>query len=412
MKNIAMEYQDLASANGFLKAGGGYNDAFSFWKLPEHWRGALESSAASSRTIAEWYLFEQYARSKSERARPLLRCYYSIKNFLPQEIRYHMRRLSLKLRPLQTFPNWPYEETLLAFWRDWLVRSLETVGAGDAWHIGFWPNDKECCVVITHDVESREGFERIEEMAEMEDRFGFRSAWNLPLDQYPIDWARVERLRAHGFEFGAHGLRHDGKLFRSHRHFLELAPRLEKLAREHGLRGFRSPSTFRRAEWLQTLDFDFDSSFADSDPWEPQPGGCCSIFPYFIGRLIELPYTLAQDHTLINLLHRDPLQEWMAKVQWLASRGGMILALVHPDYSGTGKPLRAYQELLRRLSELESSWRALPADVAAWWNRRAKLELHVSGDRTFIAGPDASDATVRRLSREPMLAGRSTWREC
>ena len=61
----------------------------------------------------------------------------------------------------------------------------------------------------------------------LEDRYGFRSAWNLPLDQYPIDWTRVEKLRAQGFEFGAHGLRHDGMLFRSRKHFEELAPRVE-----------------------------------------------------------------------------------------------------------------------------------------------------------------------------------------
>ena len=27
-------------------------------------------------------------------------------------------------------------------------------------------------------------------MADLEERYGFRSAWNLPLDQYPIDWSR------------------------------------------------------------------------------------------------------------------------------------------------------------------------------------------------------------------------------
>jgi len=67
-----------------------------------------------------------------------------------------------------------------------------------------------------------------------------------------------------------------------------LIPVIEKLAREHSLKGFRSPSTLRRAEWIAKMDFDFDCSFADTDPYEPQPGGTCSLFPFFLGKLVEL----------------------------------------------------------------------------------------------------------------------------
>jgi peptidoglycan/xylan/chitin deacetylase (PgdA/CDA1 family) len=268
--------------------------------------------------------------------------------------------------------------------------------------VGFWPERNSCCIVLTHDVESPAGFERMEAIAELEDRFGFRSAWNLPLDQYPIDWKRVERLRAQGFEFGAHGLRHDGMLFRSHRHFMELSPRVQSLAREHNMRGFRSPSTLRNARWISEMDFDFDSSFADTDPFEPQPGGSCSIFPYFIGDMIELPYTLPQDHTLINLLRRDPLPTWIEKMNWIAARGGMILTLTHPDYSGAGSSLRAYTELLKRLADLESAWRALPSEVATWWRQRAGLEMHICDGRPLIVGPETR-AVARCLRREELM---------
>jgi peptidoglycan/xylan/chitin deacetylase (PgdA/CDA1 family) len=398
-----MREEDTALVNSYGDATS-QNDAFSFWKLPEQWRASLEWSAVRSRMIAEWYLFERYSERQA-RGYPLrLSLYYGIKNFVPAHTRHFLRRLSFQLRAPRPFPKWPCEDALVVFWRDWLMGSLAKFGASDGWHIPFWPENKNCCVVITHDVDSAAGFQRMEAMAEIEDRYGFRSAWNLPLDQYPIDWTRVDRLRAQGFEVGAHGLRHDGMLFRSHRHFLALAPRLESLAREHGLRGFRSPSTFRRVEWLQTLKFDFDSSFSDSDPYEPQPGGSCSIFPFFIGEIVELPYTLPQDHTLINLLRRDPLPVWIKKIEWLESHGGLILTLTHPDYSGTGKPLHAYEELLKRLSEVKSSWRALPAQVAAWWRRRARLTLQVSGDQPRIVGTDGNGLVARRLSTEPILA--------
>jgi len=382
------------------------NDAFSFWKLPHAWRGALGSSVAHSRVIAEWYLRERYRESADRDSELTMRMYYAVKDFIPQETRHSIRSWLFRLRLPQSFPKWPCEDGLLEFWIDWALRSLDLAGAADAWHIGFWPDDNNCCAVLTHDVESPAGFARMEAVAELEDRYGFRSAWNLPLDQYPIDWTRVDNLRAQGFEFGAHGLRHDGMLFRSRKHFLELAPRVESLAREHGLRGFRSPSTLRNAQWLSGMDFDFDCSFADTDPYEPQPGGSCSIFPFFLGGMVELPYTLAQDHTLINLLRRDPLPVWIEKMKWIAARGGMILALTHPDYSGSGALMRQYEELLKRLADLESCWRALPCEVAAWWRRRAALELHLCDGSPQIAGPDSRGAAARRLRAEPMLEGR------
>lgn len=384
------------------------NDAFSFWKPPDSWLPALESSVACSREVSDWYLLERYREPESENSQVARQLYYAIKDYVPAKARHFMRSMLCRMRSASGFPKWPCEDVLLVFLRDWVLRAQATVGDDDGWHIGFWPDDKSCCVVLTHDVESTFGFNLMEQIAELEDRFGFRSAWNLPLDQYPIDWRRVEKLREQGFEFGAHGLRHDGMLFRSYQHFVKLAPRVEALAREHGLRGFRSPSTLRNAQWLSTMDFDFDSSFSDTDPYEPQPGGTCSIFPFFINDIVELPYTLPQDHTLMNLLRRDPLAVWLEKSRWLAERGGMILTLTHPDYSGFGNGLRAYAELLKRLADLESSWRALPSEVAAWWRRRGRMELDVCAGRPHIVGSDISGAVTRRLSAEPIIVGRES----
>jgi peptidoglycan/xylan/chitin deacetylase (PgdA/CDA1 family) len=379
----------------------GENDAFSFWKLPESWRAVLGPAAiAHSRAIAEWYLLERYRTNQDEDARLSVRTYYAVKEFIPVQARHLTRALMLRMRRPPQFPKWPCEDALLAFHRDWMLRAVELAGVRDAWHIGWWPANNTRCVVLTHDVESANGFERIEAMAELEERCGFRSAWNLPLDQYPIDWKRLEGLRARGFEFGAHGLRHDGMLFRSRPHFLALAPRVQSLARAHGLRGFRAPSTLRNARWIAEMDFDFDSSFADTDPFEPQPGGSCSIFPYFLGGMVELPYTMPQDHTLLNLLRRDPLPIWIEKMKWLAARGGMILMLTHPDYSGTGIGLRAYAELLKRLADLPATWRALPSEVSSWWRRRAGLRLALDSGRPEIAGAQAHGAVARRLCAE------------
>jgi len=244
----------------------------------------------------------------------------------------------------------------------------------------------------------------MEAMAEVEERWGFRSAWNLPLAQYEIDWTRVAKMRARGFEFGAHGLSHDGRLFRSDQDFAELSPRLERLAAEHDLRGFRAPSTLRDPRLIPLMSFDFDSSFADTDPYEPQPGGTCSVFPFHLSKMIELPYTMPQDHTLLHLIRRNPLPLWVLKAKWIASQGGMILTLTHPDYCGQQPKLGIYEELLRHLADLESAWRALPSQVVKWWRERSNSQLRLEQGRPLIKGPAGARAVARHLNAEMVVA--------
>ena len=119
--------------------------------------------------------------------------------------------------------------------------------------------------------------------------------------------------------------------------------------------------------------------------------------------MIELPYTLPQDHTLIHLLHRDPVQLWTSKAHWVASVGGMVLTLTHPDYMRSGG-LAEYEELLRCLSAIENSWRALPSEVAAWWRRRSELRLYLKQGTPRIEGPSPHAAVVVRLSDEPLAS--------
>ena len=63
----------------------------------------------------------------------------------------------------------------------------------------------------------------------------------------------------------------------------------------------------RNADWMPELGCLYDSSFPDTYPFEPQAGGCCSIFPFFLGDLVELPITLVQDHTMWEILRHDAM---------------------------------------------------------------------------------------------------------
>ena len=383
-------------------ASGGSNDAFSFWKPPQDWKASLDSAIAESKVIAERYLLEGYLAREDRQPPTTMQAYYRIKNLIPAAVRHRLNSAAIKMRSKREFPRWPCESALIDYWRDWLRMSLHSLNKTDAWHIGFWPDGMKSCIVLTHDVEAPLGMSRMEQMADLEERYNFRSSWNLPLAQYEIDWKLVDRLRNRGFEFGAHGLSHDGRLFRSEGDFSELAPLLQERARTHGLNGFRAPSTLRRAEWISRLSFDFDCSFSDSDPYEPQPGGTCSVFPFFLAHMVELPYTMPQDHTLIHLLHRSPMQIWGMKAKWIESLGGMILTLVHPDYCGSGQYLEEYETLLKQLNDYQLAWRALPSEVSEWWRRRDQMKLTVRGDSPSIEGPGSERAVARMLSSEPI----------
>ena len=377
------------------------NDAFCFWKLPDGMRAGAEDLLEQSEQQARHFLFEQYLDARCRKPSGALTYYYAVKEAIPPAVRHRLNSIAVRSRRRPAFPDWPCEDALLQIWRRGLRALLARWETENTWHLGFWPQGKSCCVVLTHDVESSRGLAAMDQMADLEERYGMRSAWNLALEQYPIDWRHIDSLRARGFEFGAHGLKHDGRLFRSEQDFQTLGPRVARLAREHGLSGFRAPSTLRRAEWIPQLECEFDSSFADTDIFEPQPGGTCSIFPFFLDpKVIELPYTLPQDHTLMHLLRRELLPTWIRKARWIASLGGMILTLVHPDYCGEGVYLKEYEKLLQYLSKLDNAWYALPSQVAQWWRQRAQTELHLI-DNQPIANPKGG-AVLRMVTQEAL----------
>ena len=119
------------------------------------------------------------------------------------------------------------------------------------------------------------------------------------------------------------------------------------------------------------LGFDYDSSYPDTDPFEPQGGGCCSLLPFFNDGLVELPITLPQDHTLFVILQDESEGRWVEKTELIRERGGMALLNVHPDYVLEPHLVAVYRRYLERYAGDDGVWHALPRDVSAWWRRRA-----------------------------------------
>jgi len=305
-----------------------------------------------------------------------LQVYYAVKRLIPRGLLLSARRVFVRRAGLPEFPKWPLDESVDRLMRFYALCLLTTDGTPRASFRWFWPHSHHAALMLTHDVESADGLRLATEIADLEEERGFRSSFNIVGDEYPIDMGIVRELDSRGFEIGLHGLHHDRSLFSSREEFERQLPGLRHAARKLGAIGFRSPSTHRVVEWLPELPVSYDTTMFHSDPYEPQPGGCCTLWPFRLGPLVELPYTLPQDHTLFTLLRERSAQRWLTMVDEIEARHGLIHCLSHPDAGYLGEPDKRsfYVQFLDALAERHHLWRALPRDIASWWRRRETAE--------------------------------------
>ena len=266
-----------------------------------------------------------------------------------------------------------------------------------------WPEGKQFALVLTHDVESQVGLDRVRQLAELEMRLGVRSSFNfIPEGPYQVSKQLLQWLVSNGFEVGVHDLHHDGQLYRSRAEFVQKSKRINHYIKDWGAVGFRSGFMLNELDWLHDLNVQYDASTFDTDPFEPQPEAVDTIFPFWVpspgghkssrGGYVELPYTLPQDSTLFLLLRENSIDLWKKKSDWVARNGGMLLLDTHPDYmtmeGGPRKvgeyPVAHYQDFLRYISSSydRKYWHVLPRQVADWVHKSrspgssSKLFLH------------------------------------
>jgi hypothetical protein len=272
-----------------------------------------------------------------------------------------------------------------------------------------WPEGKKFAFVLTHDVESKTGVSKCRSLMQLEMNLGFRSSFNfIPEGSYRVPAELREELTARGFEVGIHDLKHDGRLFSSRRKFKRRAVRINGYAREWGASGFRSGFMLRNLDWLHDLDVQYDASTFDTDPFEPQPEGRHTIFPFWVPHpngssinpegsvinpsargYVEVPYTLPQDFTLFVLLQETTPEIWMRKLDWIAQHGGMALVDVHPDYLCFGDapagpmeyPFTHYKSFLDYVSRRYEGafWNTTPSKLAQFCARVAKAPISSEG---------------------------------
>lgn len=296
------------------------------------------------------------------------RVYYQVKPLLPRPLTRKLRQL---YRPSPgTKRDWPVEDRYARFL--WMIaKSLGEGGQPDRLpFLHLWPNGKQFGFVLTHDIETAQGQAFVREVMALETSMGFRSSFNFVPERYPLDYHLMAELKERGFEVGVHGLKHDGKLFSSEKIFARRAAQINRYLHEWGAVGFRAPLTHRHPDWMQRLNLEYDLSFFDTDPFEPIPGGTMSLWPFMLGRFVELPYTLVQDYVLTAVLGETTPCIWLEKVNFLAQYHGMALLNTHPDYLRDPVTWQVYHDFLASMKQREAYWHALPREVAAWWRAR------------------------------------------
>lgn len=341
-------------------------------------------------TDPEHLLYERYVGSGGRSRK--LDAYYAVKPLLPRRVQLALRRAYAPRQARREFPRWPFEPTLVEHRDEQLLQRLRASGRDRLPFVNYWPEGKRFASVLTHDVEGPAGVDNVMRVIELEHRYGFVSSWNFVAEWYPIPDGLFDEVRAAGCEIGVHGILHDGKLFADRESFDANLPKIASYSRAWGAVGFRSPATHRNAEWMHELPVEYDSSFPDSDPFEPQSGGCCSIMPFLFGDVVELPITLTQDHTMFEILREPGIELWRRKAEWLMARHGLVNVIVHPDYVVEQRFLDRYESYLAFLAERTDGWHALPRDAARWWRQREGLTI--AGDGNAVAGETDYAATV------------------
>ena len=341
----------------------------------------------------DYYLHERY--KKSGRKRLALWMYYAIRPFVPRNLQLAVRRIYAKQQAKVEFPAWPIEPILVDRMKRELRLQLDASGENELPMINFWPGSARAAVILTHDVEWEYGAKNIPRVRELEKKYGVVSSWNFVPERYTFDKRIFRTLIDDGCEIGVHGLYHDGKDFESRGTFKQRLPRINAYLKGWGAVGFRSPATHRNPEWMPEIAAEYDSSFPDTDPFGPQSGGCCSIFPFFLKNMVELPITMPQDHTLLEILLAKDINIWKKKASWIIQNHGLVNIIIHPDYMLSDEHLRYYEEFLKFITTFENIWFALPKDVARWWRNRSQSEIvELEGVEPIIQGPSAEEGTI------------------
>lgn len=341
---------------------------------------------------------ERYTVQNRSKIRGILkRAYYIARPAIPFSIRKQIQKSNLNRWRGLFLPRWPVDTTVEDIAQKLLLLSLQAQGLDRIPFVWFWPKGAKGCVMMTHDVETESGRVRCSELMDLDDTFDIKASFQIvPEQRYRVTTEFLTSIRNRGFEICIQDLNHDGRLFDNREQFVRRSKLINAYAARYGAKGFRAAVLYRKPEWYDALEFSFDMSIPNVASLDPQRGGCCTVMPYFIGRILELPVTTTQDYMLLHLLNERSSAVWKKQIELILEKNGLLSFIVHPDYvMGTSlQPI--YEDLLAILRNYRSEkqlWTALPSEVDRWWRLRSKMRVVSDGSSWRIEG-EGSDIAV------------------
>jgi hypothetical protein len=323
----------------------------------------------------ELYVQEWRSGSFSLLSKP----YYAIRPLLPVGIRRYLQKLYLRGWDGMVFPQWPVDSSVDSTCERLLGLVLKATGLERIPFIWFWPDGHQGCAVMTHDVETEIGRDFCSTLMDIDDSFGIKASFQvIPEERYTVSPEFLESILQRGHEIAIHDLNHDGHLYKNKQQFVERATKINAYGKRYRTEGFRAGVLYRKQVWFDQLEFAYDMSVPNVAHLDPQRGGCCTVMPYFIGDILEIPVTTIQDYTLFNILGDYSTNIWREQTRIICEKSGLMSFIIHPDYVIKEQERVVFEELLHHivdLSEQKAVWLSTPSRVNEWWRKRAQMKL-------------------------------------
>ncbi len=346
---------------------------------------------------------ERYAKrynhgALNRRKQSLRNAYYFLRPLMHVNVRKHLQRVHLNDWRTLFFPRWPVDTTVEQLCEQLLLLSMKAKGVDRVPFVWFWPDGAQSCVAMTHDLETERGKAFCTELMDIDDSFDIKASIQVvPEGRYKVSATFVKGIRDRGFEVNIQDLNHDGNLFRDQGEFRRRAKKISRYGETYGARGFRAAVLYRNLDWYDALEFSFDMSVPNVAHLDPQRGGCCTVMPYFVGDILEIPVTTTQDYALFHLLNEYSLDLWKAQTELIMEKNGLVSFIVHPDYVIEQKAQGIYRDLLSFLRQLgleKRIWFAVAGEIDHWWRLRSKMCLEENDGKWRIEGSGAERAKL------------------
>jgi hypothetical protein len=324
-------------------------------------------------------------------SRHVRNAYYFLRPLLPVAVRRYLQKIELIGWKKIPFPRWPVDLSVDLVLNLCLALAMKSRGVAEVPFIWFWPDGAQSCVIMTHDVETAAGRDFCRSLMSIDESFGIRSSFQLiPEVRYEVPASLLQEIRGRGFELNLHDLNHDGHLYSSHRKFLQRAERINAYVRKFGCEGFRAGAMYRNQAWYEAFEFSYDMSVPNVAHLEPQRGGCCTVLPYFVGKILEIPLTTIQDYSLFHIFKEYSIEQWKLQMQLILKNHGLVSFIAHPDYLVEPRAQQIYRALLAHIAATireNGLWMTLPGEVNRWWRERSQSQIICQGNQWQIEGP-------------------------